>query len=233
MSNYNTFLNSEEYYDNVSHLFEKYDTYQSYLFGTIENTHKILANLIKNKNLRILDLGCGIGSFINYLNNNGFINTMGVVNSQKIFNISKKKYNINIVKEDMIKYMSQNKKSYDVIFNIESVGYVDIDEYFNKAHECLDDNGIIILKDYTAIGDPKETGKYYGNYIFYNHEIIIKTAEKYGFRKVFTKLIDSNKINNIPFLNALHEINQPHITSSLFNNMKNVIKFAIYCFIKV
>ena len=223
-------FNSEEYYDYISELFETTDTYQTYLFDTVANTHKVLSDLISSKEHRILDLGCGIGSFVNYLNINGFKNTTGVVNSQKLFDISRKKYDINVVKDDMIEYMSKNKKSYDIIFNIESVGYVDLNAYFNAAQECLDDNGVIILKDYTTVGDPYDTGKYYGNYTFHNHETIIGAAKKFGFEVKVTP-IDRRLTNQTHFLNSLKKINHKYISSSMFNS-KNVIGFAMYTITK-
>jgi len=177
-------MNSEKYYDNISSIFTTNESFQCYLFDTLEKTNDILSDFIKDKNSRILDLGCGIGSFINYLNNKGYINTTGIVNSQKLFNISKKKYNINIIKDDMINFMTNTKQKYDIIFNIESFGYVDINDYFRNAYNVLDKEGTIILKDYTAIGNPSDTGKYYGNYTFYNHKYIIKTAKKHNFKKI-------------------------------------------------
>jgi cyclopropane fatty-acyl-phospholipid synthase-like methyltransferase len=224
------FLNSEDYYDNISEVFKKYHTYQMYLFDDLENTHKLLSNFISNKHSRILDLGCGIGTFINYLNHNGFKNTTGVVNSQKLFEISQK-YQANIIKDDMNDFMSKHKKSFDIIFNIESVGYVNIDTYFDKAYECLDDNGIIVLKDFTALGDPKDTGKYYGNYHFHNHETIIQTAEKYGFENLCFKYIDHENTNQTYYMNSLKEFNIEYVDSSQFNDI-NVISFAVYIFCK-
>lgn len=226
-------LESEEYYDKISNYFLKHDSYQSYLFETLENTHKILSNFIPDKNSRILDLGCGIGTFIKYLNNNGFINTIGVNNSKKIYDISKQRYtDINIIKDDMIQYMTKYKKAFDIIFNIESVGYVDINNYFREAYNCLDDNGLIILKDFTTLDDPGDTGKAWGNYTFYNHEEIINSAIKYNFKIVSVKFINPNTVTNTDFQEAIKDINHEYVTSIKYNKKRNVIRYCIYAFKK-
>jgi len=226
-----TNLESEEYYDNISDLFKTNDTYQCYLFGDIDNTHKILSNFIKCKDSVVLDLGCGIGSFIKYLNENGFKNTTGVVNSQKLKDISKERFNLNIIKDDMILFMSKNKNKFDVIFNIESVGYVNIDNYFKEAYNCLNDNGIVVLKDFSAISDPGDVGKDWGNYTFYNHMDIINAAHKYNFKILVVHKIKNGTTTSEHFKLSLNKINHKYTDSSTYKSV-NVITFVIYVFQK-
>ena len=134
----------------ISDIFKIHDSFQSCVYNTLEYTHEILSKCIISKDSRILDLGCGIGAFVKYLNEQGFKNTTGVVNNKKLYDISKERFGVNIIEDDMIKYMKNNKKSFDIIFNIESVGYVDINLYFKSAYSCLDNYGVVVLKDFTS-----------------------------------------------------------------------------------
>jgi hypothetical protein len=139
---------------------------------------------------------------------------------------------VNIIKDDMLNYMSNNKRSCDIIFNIESVGYVDIEAYFKEAYECLDDEGIIILKDFSAISDPGDIGKDYGNYIFYNHRQIINSAEKYKFKTLNVTRVDKSSITSVPFMKALASIRHEYTSSAKYTKIGNVICFVIYSFQK-
>jgi predicted TPR repeat methyltransferase len=224
-------LPSEDYYDKISDLFKTNNTYQFYLIEDLQFTHDLLSKFIPNKHSFILDLGCGIGYYQIYLNELGFKNTTGVVNSQKLKDIAKDRFGTDIIKDDMVEFMSKNKNSYDIIFNIESVGYVDINDYFREAYNCLTKNGLIVLKDFTILDDPGDTGKGWGRYTFNSHKYIIEIAEKYNFKIILLQNLDNKSIIISPFIESLKTVNHEYSTSKKYTSV-DVICPALYVFQK-
>lgn len=220
----------EAFYDSVSELFLTNEVYQGLVIKNPEHTFELLSKRIYNKNSKIVDLGCGNGSFLNYLNRKGFNNTIGIVNSIKIRDIANKLYpNLNIQYGDMLEYLDHNK-DIDYIFNIESFGYVECDEYFSRASKALANKGRIILKDFDVIGkDERDVGKEYGGYLFRPKKEITDSANKFGLSLIhFDYPINTTREY---FIKAMHSINLIP-TASSDKNGKRVNKCAIYVFLK-
>jgi len=82
--------------------------------------------LPKNKESRILDIGCGSGRFLNFLKLSGYENIEGVDISQEQIELAKNITN-KVYAEDCMEFLKSHENSYDLIVGI------DIIEHFNKS----------------------------------------------------------------------------------------------------
>jgi len=83
--------------------------------------------LPKNKNAQIIDLGCGNGSFVYWLQQMGYSDTEGVDVSSEQVKIAEKLGIKNVKKADIKEFISDKKQAYDVVF------LRDVLEHFNKS----------------------------------------------------------------------------------------------------
>ncbi len=88
-----------------------------------------------SKDVRILELGCGRGTFLEFLINNGYKNVFGIDVSKEQINIAKAQY-LNAEEIDVLEYLKSNNKKFDLIFAI------DLIEHFNKNELILLFEGI-------------------------------------------------------------------------------------------
>lgn len=102
----------------------------------------------KNKEIKICDLGCGFGAFLNLMHNNGYKNIEGVDCSSEMINIAND-LGINcIVKSDVITYLkSKEDSSIDLICAIdffEHFGKEDLFVLVSEIFRVLKPNGFVI-----------------------------------------------------------------------------------------
>ncbi|MBW8049029.1 MAG: methyltransferase domain-containing protein [Cytophagales bacterium] len=88
--------------------------------------NEIIPLLPANKNIRILDIGCGYGGLLLLLQQSGYKNTEGIDISEEQVKIAKELGLKNIKQTDMVAYLESNNDKFDVIIGI------DIIEHFNK-----------------------------------------------------------------------------------------------------
>jgi 2-polyprenyl-3-methyl-5-hydroxy-6-metoxy-1,4-benzoquinol methylase len=84
----------------------------------------------QNKEAKILDLGCGTGSMITALKNNGFSNVTGVDISAEQVAMAHKMGVSEVVEGDILQYLRDNEGSFDLILGM------DIVEHFTKDELC-------------------------------------------------------------------------------------------------
>jgi len=118
------------------------------LYKEVENIHpwflarrKLFESIIKkNKDLSILDFGCGSGNFLNYLSNLGYKNLTGVEISEILPKEDLEIKNINIYKE-----LPKNKK-YDVILIMDVLEHIKDDVHIIKELKShLSHRGLFII----------------------------------------------------------------------------------------
>jgi len=91
--------------------------------GLIEEVGEIVKNL--NKNIKILDIGCGVGDLEAYLFNKGFNNIVGVDISKNALKIAKQKTPHYIFRQQNIeKSLPFGNKKFDVVFCIEVLQHI-------------------------------------------------------------------------------------------------------------
>jgi SAM-dependent methyltransferase len=178
-------MNTGDFYDELSNLFLNNDAFTSCVVnGSIENMYNyLLENVSEFDNPNILDCGCGNGAFVNYLNDKNYSAT-GVVNSKKVYKIGKTKFpNANLVFDDMIKYMDDNENTFDVIFAIQSFGYVNPKVFYEAAFKSLKQNGVVFVYDFSLQPHIKKD-EYYSEtwkYNFYKAFVHCYITERMGY----------------------------------------------------
>jgi 2-polyprenyl-3-methyl-5-hydroxy-6-metoxy-1,4-benzoquinol methylase len=104
--------------------------------------------LPKDKNVKILDIACGDGGIVYWLQSIGYKNSFGIDISEEQVNLAKSLGIENIEQYDLKEFLKTNK-GWDVIFAL------DILEHFNKneildvlelIYNALNKNGILIIK---------------------------------------------------------------------------------------
>jgi len=91
---------------------------------------KLIESFIpKDKNIKILELGCGFGGFIYALKSYGYENILGVDIIPECCGFVSKKFNVKVICSDILDYFSKEgiKEKYDVI------AAFDVIEHFEKG----------------------------------------------------------------------------------------------------
>lgn len=86
---------------------------------------EVEAELPVNKSARILDLGCGFGTFLNYLKQSGYTNLYGVELGSEQIEFLKTK-GLNVKNADIFEFLTNSEEKYDLIT------LFDVLEHFNK-----------------------------------------------------------------------------------------------------
>lgn len=109
--------------------------------------------LPKDKNKKILDLGCGDGSFISWLNSINFKNIEGVDISQEQVELAKKNKIKNIVLLDAKEYLKNNINKFDMIFArdfLEHFTKKEVIVILNLINKSLKKDGILVIQTVNA-----------------------------------------------------------------------------------
>lgn len=105
--------------------------------------------LPKNKNIKILDLGCGNGSFIHWLHKKGFESAIGIDISKEQVNQAKELGIKNIFQGDAKEFLKNRNEKYNLIFAkdfLEHFSKEEILELTDLINNSLKDDGVFIMK---------------------------------------------------------------------------------------
>jgi len=105
--------------------------------------------LPKDKNSKIIDLGCGNGSVVWWLLQSNYINTYGIEISTEQIETGKKLGLNNIEQADIEEFLKDKKDSYDIIFArdvLEHFNKEDIVKILSLCQSALKNNGKIIVQ---------------------------------------------------------------------------------------
>lgn len=113
------------------------------------------STLPKEKKATILDIACGDGGIVYWLQECGYINASGIDISQEQINLAQSLHIKNTQRADLVSYLSEKKSAYHAIFAL------DIFEHFTKEelwsvleqiHDALKPGGVLIIKTPNAEG---------------------------------------------------------------------------------
>jgi ubiquinone/menaquinone biosynthesis C-methylase UbiE len=156
---------------------------------------QFIDSIIKTPNLNILDIGGGSGRFAIPLSEKGGHVTVLDISGKAIELLNKKSSGIKTIVGDGETY--QFKGKYDCILVIETIEYIkDIESFFKKCRELLNDNGIIIVTmcnrhSYKMLHPHRRTRPWSYFATEYDFKMIL---EKCGF-----KIVKSRGFNWLPF----------------------------------
>jgi len=103
------------------------------------------------KDAKILDIGCGLGQFLYYLDKEGFRNLTGIdISKNQVELALKMQPHLDIrFTDDTIKFLNKFQEEHDVIVMNDVIEHLNLDELFKLLmgiHLSLKKNGLIIIK---------------------------------------------------------------------------------------
>ena len=162
------------------------DLYKNYISTHFENIHENIENDFKlyhryykknylkqlpnDKKTRILDIGCGMGHFLNFLEKEGYENYLGIDISEENIEFCKEK-NFNVRLCNVFDYLKENSGLFDTIIMNDVIEHFDkqeIIQLLKLVHRNLIINGKLIIKVVNA------SNPILGNssrYVDFTHEI--------------------------------------------------------------
>jgi 2-polyprenyl-3-methyl-5-hydroxy-6-metoxy-1,4-benzoquinol methylase len=101
------------------------------------------------KNFNILDLGCGYGSFLFFLQSNGYKNVAAVDLSSEEIDICKRFFkSYQFYKEDIFKFINDTQEKFDVIYMshvLEHIKKENLFAFLEGVKKILKDDGIFVI----------------------------------------------------------------------------------------
>lgn len=114
-------------------------------FGVINRN---FGKFFNNKNLKVLELGSGIGNFSYFVHKKGIKRYVGVDLSTDSVAYTKKKFpKFDFYKEDIIKFLKNNEEKFDVIYMSHVFEHLTLDEakdFLKYLNDSLTDKGMYI-----------------------------------------------------------------------------------------
>lgn len=122
-------------------------------------------HLPENKNANILDVGCGMGHFLSYLKNKGYVNLQGVDICNEQVEWCKENVLTEVMKvESLESFFSSTKEVFDMITMNDLVEHLpkeSIVDVLVEARKCLKSDGKLLVR-------LPNMSNIFGIYLFYN-----------------------------------------------------------------
>ena len=198
---------------------------------------KFITTNIDCNNMNILEIGCFIGDKLNYFKNKLNCNVKGIEPSKKACDFAKKKFNIKIENNTLVKSnfynLKYNKKKFDLIILEDVLNWMDR-KYFIQTLAIIDhlikDYGYIYIKDYSP------NFSYSNHNHHYPEKYEIKSYKfgggysslftRIGTYKIITSLIQQDKKYSLKDSSKTdHDISEDSLLQKLPINLFPTIKF--------
>lgn len=102
-----------------------------------------------DKTIKILDIGCGSGHFLHYLQRHGYNNILGIDQSPELVKFIKEEISPQVVCGDALDYLQQHPNEFDVLVAndfIEHLPKHKIDKFLELCYLTLNTNGKLLIK---------------------------------------------------------------------------------------
>lgn len=176
VSNHNSYLYGQESLINIQKNFPIWRYYFSKL-------------LPKRKESKILDIGCGTGAFLYFLNSMGYNNTSGIDLSAEQINLGHKLGIKNLEVADIKEFLNLNENKFDLIIARDVLEHFTKNEVFEillLVANALADNGRFLIQVPNGQG-LFHTTIYYGDYTHetaYTESSLQQVFKNTGFKNV-------------------------------------------------
>lgn len=152
----------------------------------------ILNKHIKEKNLKILDAGCGTGMLMLELKRYG--NVTGIDMSDEAIGYCKKR-GLNNIKKDSIENLSFKENTFDLVTSIDVIYHKEVksdSKALQEINRVLKKNGLAVI----------QVAAY--NFMFSNHDRFVHTERRYTKKELVKKLEQAGfKIEKITYINSI------------------------------
>jgi SAM-dependent methyltransferase len=145
--------------------------------------------LPEDKSAKIIDLGCGFGGFLYFLNQEGYTNTMGIDCSQEQIDLACKLGLRNVFCADILETLIKHPQEFDFIAAIDVLEHFKKEEIlklFEAVYNALKPGGIFVVK--SPNGESPLSNTYL--YMDFTHETIFTKSSiyelflRFGFQQV-------------------------------------------------
>jgi len=114
------------------------------IFGCLEQLKVISEFIFPFKNLKILDVGCAAGYFLELAKRNGF-ETSGIEISKEAANFARREFNLEIISPDLLS--APDNKKYDIITMFHVLEHLPYPkEHLNKVYNLLNPGGMLFVQ---------------------------------------------------------------------------------------
>ncbi len=115
----------------------------------IQLNREILPLTSKEKSIKIVDIGCGIGSLVKTFNDAGYTNVIGIDISEEMVGVAHTLGISGVQQGDIISFLQNNKTTFDLITGIDIIEHFTKDELVALlilVKDALRPNGIAIFR---------------------------------------------------------------------------------------
>ena len=183
-----------------------------------------LASFIPSETKTILDVGCGIGGNTSFLLKKGYsLEALSPDSYQK--SVIKEKFNRDVTFHHCKFENFKPVTLFDLVFESESVCYIDIDKGFKKAREALKEGGYLLASDYFVFFKDHSNSLHFKS----SHDMgtYLNSAKENGFDLIKQYDQTENTILTLDYANYFIErfIN-PTIDYGVYSTNKNFPKIS-------
>jgi SAM-dependent methyltransferase len=192
--------------------------YQNYVTTHLQNVHNISpesfesfrtiyrarygAWLPEDKQASMLEIGCGYGSFLYFLQKEGYANAFGVDISPEQVELAKSLGVKNVKLAENLMFLKSNKRTFHLIAAFDVIEHYNREEMFEllaAAYDALLEDGVLLLQT------PNADGPFAGRYRYYDftHEIAFT---RYSISQVLSALSFRN-VEVFPVEPVVHGFN--------------------------
>lgn len=186
-----------------------YQNYNKFHYSQVNNINNdnllykiVKAEIIpylKNKHVKILDVGCGTGDILKTLKSFGYKNLFGIEISKDQYIKAKKINGIDVIHGDAYNFLQKSGKKFDVLIMFDLIEHIEkkkLVSFLKFAHKTLNKNGILIIR--TPNAKVPFSASYY-RYIDFTHTNSF-TDESLSFVLLLSKFKDI-KVSNTKIVN--------------------------------
>ena len=121
----------------------------------------------------VLEIGCGYGAGIDYLNKKYSLDIVGIDSEAEFIKYAREKHKGRFILEDFMKPLSLQTDSYDVVLILDSyLFFCDSEKFYMHLNELVRDRGRVVISDIFSFQD---TERYVAK--MQQHNFILKKKE--------------------------------------------------------
>lgn len=112
-------------------------------------TKELLPLIPADKSIKILDLGCGFGSFVSLLNEQGYTDVLGIDISAQQVKVAHELGINNVNQSDIMEHLAKHEGEYDLITGIDIIEHFSKDELVNlllQVNRSLKQGGMALFR---------------------------------------------------------------------------------------
>jgi len=124
----------------------------------------------KDKNAKIIDIACGSGHFLYFLQTEGYANSYGIDISEEQIKVAKKIGVKNVQRADLFEYLPHHIESFDMVIANDIIEHFKKDEiiiFLDLIYRSLKKNGILLIGTNNAMSLFSASGVFFD----FTHEV--------------------------------------------------------------